>query len=66
MNTKYFKIFEIAYLIVAVISIVEVVQVWGTNRNRAYLFLFFAIVSLGMFFFRRYYRKKFSDRQNKE
>ncbi|MCF8715451.1 hypothetical protein JM658_11485 [Joostella atrarenae] len=63
---KYFKIFEIAYLVVAVISVVEVVQQWSVDRNRAYLFLFFAVISIGMFFFRRYYRKRFGGRQNKE
>ncbi|MCM5662625.1 hypothetical protein [Galbibacter mesophilus] len=63
---KYFKIFEIVYLVVAVISIVEVVQTWNSDRNRAYLFIFFAVVAIGMFFFRRYYRKKFAERKNKD
>ncbi|EIJ37947.1 hypothetical protein JoomaDRAFT_0923 [Galbibacter orientalis DSM 19592] len=63
---KYFKIFEIAYLVVAIVAIVELVRVWSTDRTRAYIMLFFAIISIGMFFFRRYYRKRFSDRQNKK
>ncbi|MCX2679948.1 DUF6526 family protein [Galbibacter sp. EGI 63066] len=63
---KYFKIFEIAYLVIAVVSIYEVVQEWNNDRNRAYLFVLFAVISIGMFFFRRYYRKKFKERQNKK
>lgn len=62
---KYFKIFEIAYLVIAIVSIYEVYAEWGVDRNRAYLFLFFAVFSLFMFVFRRRYRKKFQNRNKK-
>ncbi|MEL4306635.1 hypothetical protein JMA43_00895 [Joostella sp. CR20] len=63
---KYFKIFEILYLVVAVLAIIETVRMWSVDRSRAYIMLVFAVVSIGMFFFRRFYRKKFSDRQNNQ
>ncbi|UOB18729.1 hypothetical protein [Abyssalbus ytuae] len=59
---KYFRIFEIAYLVIAIISFVEVFKTWSEDRNRAYLFLIFGVFSAFMFFFRRYYRNKFSNR----
>jgi O-antigen ligase len=62
---KYFKIFEIAYLVIAIVSLYEVVVAWNEERNRAYMFLFFALFSLFMFFFRRNYRKKFENRNKK-
>jgi len=63
---KFFRIFEIVYLVIAVISIIEVVKGWEQDRNRAYIFLAFAVISIFMFFFRRYYRKKFERRKNQE
>lgn len=62
---KYFKIFEIAYLVIAVVSVYEIFTEWNVDRNRAYLFMFFAVFSLFMFFFRRRYRKKFQNRNKR-
>ncbi|XLS28686.1 DUF6526 family protein [Flavobacteriaceae bacterium M23B6Z8] len=63
---RFFKIFEIVYLVIAVISIYEVITNWEINRSRAYIFVVFAVVSIFMFFFRRHYRKKFQQRKNQE
>lgn len=63
---KFFKLFEIAYLVIAVISIYEVVANWNTERDRSYIFMVFAVISVFMFFFRRYYRKKFQRRKNED
>lgn len=60
---KFIRFTEIIYLVVAVISIVETVRNWNVDRGRAYLFAFFAVVSVLMYFFRRYYRKKFERRK---
>lgn len=49
-------------MIVAVFSIYRIISDWNTDRSKAYLFIFFAIVSIGMFLFRRNYRKKFEQR----
>ena len=53
---------EYLYLAVAVISMYRIFADWNVNRSSAYLFIFFAIVSIGMFLFRRIYRKKFEKR----
>jgi len=63
---KYFRISEIIYLVIAVISFIKVFTEWEPNRNKAYLFLVFGIFSTGMFFFRRHYRKKFNQRKNND
>ena len=61
---KSYKISEIIYWCIAIVSIVEVFLTWDSNIKRAYIFLGFAIISILMAFFRRYYRNKFS-RQKK-
>lgn len=61
--TKFFKFFEYAYLIFAALFLFEVFRVWGTEPNRAYLSLFFAVVAVGMFFFKRHFRKKYEKRK---
>lgn len=62
---KFLRFTEIVYLVIAVVSVVETVRKWDVDRGRAYLFAFFAVVSVFMYLFRRYYRKKF-DRRNNE
>ena len=42
----------------ALFSIYVAITEWGTDRNRAYLFIFFAVVALGMFFSRENLEKK--------
>ncbi|WP_172916095.1 NfeD family protein [Capnocytophaga canimorsus] len=60
---KTLKFFEYAYLGVFVLSVIEIVRYWNhPDKQRFYIFLIFAVVSLGMFFFRRYYRKRFEKR----
>ncbi|WP_405384350.1 hypothetical protein [Maribacter sp. LLG6340-A2] len=54
---------EYLYIIVAGFSIYRIFTDWNTDRNSAYFFIFFAIVSIGMFLFRRSYRKKFEQRK---
>ncbi|MBD1262283.1 hypothetical protein HZY62_16920 [Maribacter polysiphoniae] len=60
---KILKYTEYLYLVVAIFSIYRIVTDWNVNREGTYLFMFFAIVSIGMFFFRRNYRKKFEQRK---
>lgn len=62
---KLIKFFEIAYLVIAIISILEVVLVYTKVGRIDYMFVLFAAVSVGMFFFRRYYRRRLEQR-NKE
>ena len=63
---KYFKFFEIAYLVIAIVFIVETVLKWNSDRNKAYIFLAFAILAIFMYFFRKKYRKRFENHERKE
>ncbi len=60
---KFLRYTEYLYLIVAVFSLYRIFTDWNTDRNNAYLFIFFAVVSMGMFLFRRNYRRKFEERK---
>jgi len=61
---KFFKYFEFAYLFIAAFFLFETVRIWNTERNRAYLFLFFVVIAVFMFFFKRRFRKKFESRNH--
>jgi len=55
------KISEFIYLIISIIATFD--YIFGNNIDeRKNILLIFAIISLGMFFFRRYYRIKFQNR----
>ena len=60
---KRLLISEILYWVIALISFFQIFQNWNLNRNKAYIFIFFAILSIFMALFRRYFRNKYS--QNK-
>lgn len=60
---KILKYTEYLYLIVAIIASYRAISDWNIERNHAYLFVFFAVVSMGMFLFRRKYRRKFEKRK---
>jgi positive regulator of sigma E activity len=60
--TRYYKFFEYAYLIIAIVFTVETVLNWVDNREKAYIFMAFAALAVFMYFFRKKYRKKFEDR----
>jgi len=60
--TRFYKYFEFAYLIFAAFFIFEAFRIWNEERNRAYLFLFFVVVAIFMFFFKRRFRKRLEDR----
>jgi len=58
MGTKIYRLFEYAYILMAVFSIYLVITNWGVDRNKVYLFAFFTIVAIFMYFFKRNFRKK--------
>ena len=62
MLSKVYRFFEYAYLIIAAFFAYEAVNNWNTERNRAYLFIFFVVVAIFMFFFKRNFRKKMEER----
>lgn len=60
---KYFKFFEVAYLVIAIVFIVETVLNWSENRQKAYIYLAFSALAVFMYFFRKKYRKKYEDQK---
>ena len=64
MGTKIYRLFEYAYILMAVLSIYIVITNWEVDRNKSYLFAFFTIVAIFMFFFKRNFRKKIEERKN--
>lgn len=64
MLSKVYRFFEYAYLVIAVFFAYEAINNWSTQRNRAYLFIFFVAVAIFMFFFKRNFRKRIEE-QNK-
>ncbi len=62
MSSKIYQIFEYAYIGMFILSVYIVVTQWETNRDQAYLFAFFGVVSIFMFFFKRNFRKRLEKR----
>ncbi len=60
---KILKYTEYLYLAVAIISIYKIITLWEADRQGTYIFIFFAIVSIAMFVFRRNYRRRFEQRK---
>ena len=56
---KRLLISEILYWVIAFISFFQVIKNWMLNRQKAYIFIFFGIVSVLMAIFRRYFRNKY-------
>jgi len=65
MNKTVYKIFEYAYLVMFILSVFMVISNWTIDRIKANLFMFFAVVSIFMFVFRRRFRKKMEKREEK-
>ncbi|MCA0959050.1 MULTISPECIES: hypothetical protein [Flavobacteriaceae] len=61
---KILRYTEYLYLAVAVISIYKIATLWSINPKETYIFIFFAVVSVAMFLFRRRYRKRFEQRNS--
>lgn len=64
--SRYYKIIEIAYLIVAIVFVVETVLNWNTNPQKSYIYLAFSVLAVFMYFFKKKFRKKFENEQNKK
>ena len=56
-----YRISELIYLVISIISLRETYLLWSSNSKKAYLFLGFFFVSIFMFFFRRSIRKKINN-----
>ncbi|WP_136465908.1 hypothetical protein [Flagellimonas onchidii] len=60
---KILRYTEYLYLAVAVASIYKIAELWSVDPKETYIFIFFAVVSIAMFLFRRKYRKRFEQRK---
>ncbi|WP_435623529.1 hypothetical protein [Flagellimonas sp.] len=60
---KYLKYTIYINLVIAILSTYMAFNFWETDRNRAYIFIFLAVITAFMFFFRRHYYKKFEERK---
>lgn len=65
MGNKIYRLFEYAYIFMALFSVYLVITNWDTNRERAYIFVFFGVVAIFMFFFKRRFRKNL-EKRNKD
>jgi len=52
------RIFEYAYLLIALVLFEGVYTTWNHNRNNAYVMLLFACAAVGMYFFKKKMRNK--------
>ncbi|MDC1470098.1 hypothetical protein N8341_02695 [Flavobacteriaceae bacterium] len=59
---KILSLLQYLYLVFAVLFLVDMSSKWNSDRNAAYLSLFFAVLAVFMFFFRKKFRKRFEDR----
>ncbi|MBT8187362.1 MAG: hypothetical protein HKP38_12285 [Croceitalea sp.] len=59
---KILRYTEYLYLVVAIASIYKIITLWSVAPQETYIFIFFAVVSVAMFLFRRKYRKRFEKR----
>lgn len=63
---KFWKFFEYAYLIIAILLLVEGFLKWSDQRQKAYFLFFFAAMAIFMYFFRKHYRKKFQNKDKSQ
>ncbi len=63
---KIWKFFQYGYLIVAIICLIEGIIRWNSNREKAYFFLGFSIFIALVFFFKRHFRKKIQNSNNRK
>ncbi|TDY13954.1 hypothetical protein [Meridianimaribacter flavus] len=62
---KILSFFQYVYAFVAIVFTYEAINEWNVDRNRSYFMLFLAALATFMFFFRKRFRKKFEDRNQK-
>jgi LPXTG-motif cell wall-anchored protein len=60
--SKFFRYFEYAYIIFALVFIVTGIYEFGDTPSRSYLMFGMAAVAIFMFFFKRRFRRKFEER----
>lgn len=59
--SKALRIVEIAWIVVGVISLIEIVRLWGTFDSKFWLFVGCVGVSAFMFFLRKRQRERYEQ-----
>ena len=59
---KILSFLRYLYLGFAALFLFDMSNKWSNDRNSAYLSLFFSVLAVFMFFFRKKFRKRFEDR----
>ncbi|MGJ8590934.1 MAG: hypothetical protein ACSHXF_00200 [Aquaticitalea sp.] len=62
---KIQKFIQYAYLFIAVFFVYETYRNWNLDRDRAYMLLFFAVLAVFMYFFKKRFTKKFDDKNKR-
>ncbi|MCH8554030.1 MAG: hypothetical protein LAT76_02670 [Schleiferiaceae bacterium] len=60
------RVVEIMWLVIAAMSIVEVIKNWGGDQTRVLIFAAFFVMAVFMFFFRVKSRRKLSEKFEKK
>ena len=57
------KVIQYLYLFIAVFFIYESVRWWNEDNGKAIMLLVFALLAVGMYFFKKHFRKKMNNNQ---
>ena len=60
--SKFFRYFEYAYIVFAVIFFITGIMEYSVTPNRSYMLFAMGIVAVLMFFFKRRFRRRFEER----
>ncbi len=63
---RMLKVVEIAWIVVAVISLIEIIRLWGTFDTTFFMFVGSLSVGIFMFYFRRRQRLKYENYQKNQ
>ncbi len=63
---RMFKIVEVAWIVVAVVSALELIKLWGSGDTKFWLFAGAMAVAIFMFFFRRKQRQRYERYQQEQ
>ncbi|MCB0459158.1 MAG: hypothetical protein R2821_13770 [Flavobacteriaceae bacterium] len=64
--TKFWKFFEYAYLVIAVVLFVDGFTRLNTEPQKAYLIIGFGVLAIFMYFFKKRMRKRFEERNTNQ
>lgn len=57
------KVIQYAYLFIAIFFIYESVSLWNEDNGKAIMLLVFALMAIGMYFFKKHFRNKMKNNQ---